>query len=164
MAINGKKITKAQMFSALANYVGASGDPEQVLATFTIGSDDKMEQVHLTVEDAVVGLAHELELLANKSKKSGGATKKATEAQTKMEQELLSYMAEYPDELFTATALIKRVPEFASYPDPVTTQKITPRLGAMEKEGKVSKTKEKGKSLYQWVAVATPEGEDESEE
>ena len=160
MAINGKKITKAQMFNALADYLNER-DPEQTLATFTVGSDDKAEQVSLTIGDTVVGLEHELELLANKSKKSGGATKKATEAQTKMEQELLSYMAEYPDELFTATALIKRVPEFASYPDPVTTQKITPRLGAMEKEGKVSKTKEKGKTLWKYVEQDEVEEDEE---
>ena len=160
MAINGKKITKAQMFNALADYLNER-DPEQTLATFTVGSDDKAEQVSLTIGDTVVGLEHELELLANKSKKSGGATKKATEAQVKMEQELLSYMAEYPDELFTATALIKRVPEFASYPDPVTTQKITPRLGAMEKEGKVSKTKEKGKTLWKYVEQDEVEEDEE---
>ena len=159
MAINGKKITKAQMYTALANYVGANGDPEQVLATFTIGSDDKMEQVHLTVEDAVAGLAHELELLVNKSKKSGSSKK--TEAQQKMETELLFYMADFPNELFTATALVKRVPEFASYPDPVTTQKVTPRLTALEKEGKVSKTKEKGKTLWKYVEQDEFEGEED---
>ena len=149
MAINGKKITKAQMFTALADYLN-DHDSEHTLATFTVGVDDKAELISLTIGDAVVGLTHEVELLGNKSKKSGSSKK--TEAQQKMETELLSYMADFPNELFTATALVKRVPEFGAYPDPVTTQKVTPRLGAMEKEGKVSKTKEKGKTLWQYVA------------
>lgn len=160
MAINGKKITKAQMFNALADYLNER-DPEQTLATFTVGSDDKAEQVSLTIGDAVVGLAHELELLANKSKKSGGATKKATEAQVKMEQELLSYMADRPNEMFTVTQLVKNVPEFAQYPDPVTTQRVTPRLSAMEARGEVEKTKDKGKNLWKYVS---PEAEEEDEE
>ena len=88
--------------------------------------------------------------------------KKITDAQVKMEKELLSYMAEYPNELFTATALTKRVPEFASYPDPVTTQKITPRLGEMEKRGLVEKTKEKGKTLWKYVEQDEFEEEDEA--
>ena len=150
MAINGKKITKAQMFSALCDHLNEC-DAQQVLATFTIGADDKAERVSLTISDTIIGLEHEMELLANKSKKSGGATKKATEAQTKMEQELLSYMAEFSNELFTATNLVKRVPEFADYAEPVTTQRVTPRLSAMEKKGLVSKTKEKGKTLWQYV-------------
>lgn len=160
MAINGKKITKAQMFSALASFLGQN-DSEQTLATFTVGSDDKAEQVSLTIEDAMVGLAHELELLANKSKKSGGATKKATEAQIKMEQELLSYMADRPNEMFTVTQLIKSVPEFAQYAEPVTTQRVTPRLFAMEARGEVEKTKDKGKNLWKYVSS---EAEEEDEE
>jgi hypothetical protein len=150
MAINGKKITKAQMFTALADYLN-DHDSEQTLATFTVGADDKAELISLTIGDAVVGLAHEVELLGNKSKKSGG-TKKATDAQVKMEQELLSYMAKFPNELFTASGLVKRVPEFGAYPEPVTTQRVTPRLSAMEARGEVAKSKEKGKTLWQYVA------------
>ena len=161
MAINGKKITKVQMFNALSDYLNEHDDPEQVLANFTVGSGDKAEQVSLTIGDAMAGLEHEVELLGNKSKKSG-STKKVTDAQVKMEKELLSYMAEYPNELFTATALTKRVPEFASYPDPVTTQKITPRLGEMEKRGLVEKTKEKGKTLWKYVEQDEFEEEDEA--
>jgi C1A family cysteine protease len=160
MAINGKKITKVQMFNALADYLNER-NPEQVLANFTVGSGDKAEQVSLTIGDAMAGLEHEVELLGNKSKKSG-STKKVTDAQVKMEKELLSYMADFPNELFTATTLVKRVPEFGAYPDPVTTQKITPRLTALEKEGKVSKTKEKGKTL--WKYVAQDEFEEEEDE
>ena len=149
MAINGKKITKAQMFTALADYLN-DHDSEQTLATFTVGADDKAELISLTIGDAVIGLAHEVELLGNKSKKSGG-TKKATDAQIKMEQELLSYMTKFPNELFTASGLAKRVPEFSAYPEPVTTQRVTPRLSAMEARGEVAKSKEKGKTLWQYV-------------
>ena len=149
MAINEKKITKAQMFTALSAFLADQNDGAKVLATFSVGKDDKAEQVSLTIEDAIVGLNHEVELLGNKSKKSGSSKK--TEAQQKMETELLSYMADFPNELFTTTTLIKRVPEFDAYPDPVTPQKITPRLNALEKEGKVSNTKEKGKTYYSLV-------------
>ena len=158
MAINEKKITKAQMFTALSDYL-AEADGAKVLATFSVGKDDKAELVSLTIEDAIVGLNHEVELLGNKSKKSGGSKK--TEAQQKMETELLSYMADFPNELFTATALVKRVPEFGAYPDPVTTQKVTPRLTALEKEGKVSKTKEKGKTLWKYVEQNEVEEDEE---
>ena len=160
MAINEKKITKAQMFTALSVFLADQNDDAKVLATFSVGEDDKAEQVSLTIGDAIVGLSHEIELLGNKSKKSGSSKK--TEAQQKMETELLSYMADFPNELFTTTTLIKRVPEFDAYPDPVTPQKVTPRLGAMEKEGKVSKTKEKGKTL--WKYVAQDEFEEEEDE
>ena len=158
MAINEKKITKAQMFTALSVFLADQNDGAKVLATFSVGKDDKAEQVSLTIADAIVGLNHEVELLANKSKKSSGSKK--TEAQQKMETELLSYMANFPNELFTATALVKRVPEFGAYPDPVTTQKVTPRLTALESEGKVSKSKEKGKTLWKYV---TSEVEEEDE-
>jgi hypothetical protein len=53
------------------------------------------------------------------------------------------------------------VPEFDAYPDPVTPQKVTPRLNALESEGKVSKSKEKGKTLWKYVASAVEE-EDEA--
>lgn len=158
MAINEKKITKAQMFTALSAFLAEQDDGAKVLATFTVGKDDKAELVNLTIGDAIVGLNHEVELLSNKAKKSGGSKK--TEAQQKMEAELLSYMAGFPNELFTATALVKRVPEFGAYPDPVTTQKVTPRLNALEGEGKVSKSKEKGKTLWKYV---TSEAEEEDE-
>ena len=160
MAINEKKITKAQMFTALSVFLADQNDGAKILATFSVGKDDKAELVSLTIEDAIVGLNHEIELLGNKSKKSGSSKK--TEAQQKMETELLSYMADFPNELFTATALVKRVPEFGAYPDPVTTQKVTPRLTALEKEGKVSKTKEKGKTL--WKYVEQDEFEEEEDE
>ena len=157
MAINGKKITKAQMFTALSAYMGQD-DGAKVLATYTVGKDDKAEQVSLTIADAISGLAHEIELLGNKAKKSGSSKK--NEAQVKMECELLSYMEQFPNELFTATALLKRVPQFAEYADPVTTQRITPRLTALEKEGKVSKTKEKGKTLWQFMEQEDEDYED----
>ena len=160
MAINEKKITKAQMFTALSVFLADQNDGAKVLATFSVGKDDKAEQVSLTIADAIVGLNREVELLGNKSKKSSGSKK--TEAQKKMETELLSYMADFPNELFTATTLIKRVPEFDAYPDPVTPQKVTPRLNALEKEGKVSKTKDKGKTL--WKYVKQDEFEEEEDE
>jgi hypothetical protein len=40
---------------------------------------------------------------------------------------------------------------------------MTPLLTALVNEGYVARTKEKGKSLYQWVAPEAP-SEDESEE
>lgn len=161
MAINGKKITKAQMFNALADHLNEC-NPEQVLASFTIGSDDKTERINLTIGDAIVGLERELELLANKSKKSGGATKKVSEAQVKMEGELLSYLADHPNEMFTVTQLVKNVPEFAQYAEPVTTQRVTPRLSAMEARGEVAKTKDKGKNLWKYVEQDEVEEDEEA--
>ena len=66
-------------------------------------------------------------------------------------------MAENPARLWTVSELVKEVPDM---PADMSTQRMTPLLTTLVNEGYVAKTKEKGKSLYQWVAPS----EDESEE
>jgi hypothetical protein len=68
-------------------------------------------------------------------------------------------MADSPNQLFTTTDIIKS----CSACEGMNPQKVAPRLNAMEKEGKVSKTKDKGKTLWQYVSGGDVEDWDEED-
>ena len=152
MANNEKKITKAMNFGAIIDLLSQM-PAEQVLAKFTVGKGDKTEVIPLTVEMAIGKLNHELGLLSKKN--SGeGKTSKLTEAQMQMEREILLYLSDFPNQLFSASELCKKIPGFAEQNPPVSTQKITPRLNAMLSRGEVKVIKEKGKNMWQYDATA----------
>ena len=159
MANNEKKITKAMNFGAIIDLLSTMPE-EKVLAQFTIGKDDKATVVPLTVGIAIDKLKHEMGLLSKKNA-GEGKTSKVTAVQEQMEREILLYLSDFPNQLFSASELCKNIPGFAEQNPPVSTQKITPRLNAMLNRGEVKVTKEKGKNMWQYV---TPEYEDDYED
>lgn len=135
-----EKMTKAVAFQMAISALETSTDPK--------------------ASEAIEKIAKEIENLAKKKSGNGKPTKKQ-EANSALAEQVADHMAENPARLWTVTELVKEVPNM---PADMSTQRMTPLLTALVNEGYVAKTKEKGKSLYQWVAVATPEGEDEVEE
>lgn len=135
-----EKMTKAVAFQMAISALETSTDPK--------------------ASEAIEKIAKEIENLAKKKSGNGTPTKKQ-EANSALAEQVADHMAENPARLWTVTELVKEVPNM---PADMSTQRMTPLLTTLVNEGYVAKTKEKGKSLYQWVAVATPEGEDESEE
>lgn len=135
-----EKMTKAVAFQMAISALETSTDPK--------------------ASEAIEKIAKEIENLAKKKSGNGKPTKKQ-EANSELAEQVADHMAENPARLWTVTELVKEVPNM---PADMSTQRMTPLLTTLVNEGYVAKTKEKGKSLYQWVAVATPEGEDESEE
>ena len=136
-----EKMTKAVAFQMAITALENSTDPK--------------------ASEAVEKIRKEIENLAKKKSGNGKPTKKQ-EANSALAEQVAVYMASHPNQMFTVTELIKGVP---GLPADMSTQRMTPLLTPLVNEGYVAKTKEKGKSLYQWVAPATPsEGEDESEE
>ena len=135
-----EKMTKAVAFQMAITALETSTDPK--------------------ASEAIEKIAKEIENLAKKKSGNGTPTKKQV-ANAGLAEQVADHMAENPARLWTVTELVKEVPNM---PADMSTQRMTPLLTALVNEGYVAKTKEKGKSLYQWVAVATPEGEDESEE
>ena len=136
-----EKMTKAVAFQMAISALETSTDPK--------------------APEAIEKIAKEIENLAKKKSGNGTLTKKQM-ANAGLAEQVADHMAEHPARLWTVTELVKEVPNM---PADMSTQRMTPLLTALVNEGYVAKTKEKGKSLYQWVAPATPsEGEDESEE
>ena len=135
-----EKMTKAVAFQMAISALETSTDPK--------------------APEAIEKIAKEIENLAKKKSGNGTPTKKQV-ANAGLAEQVADHMAENPARLWTVTELVKEVPNM---PVDMSTQKMTPLLTALVNEGYVAKTKEKGKSLYQWVATATPEDEDESEE
>lgn len=135
-----EKMTKAVAFQMAISALETSTDPK--------------------APEAVEKIRKEIENLAKKKSGNGTPTKKQV-ANAGLAEQVADHMAENPARLWTVTELVKEVPNM---PADMSTQRMTPLLTALVNEGYVAKTKEKGKSLYQWVAVATPEDEDESEE
>lgn len=136
-----EKMTKAVAFQMAISALETSTDPK--------------------APEAVEKIAKEIENLAKKKSGNGTPTKKQV-ANAGLAEQVADHMAENPARLWTVSELVKEVPNM---PADMSTQRMTPLLTTLVNEGYVAKTKEKGKSLYQWVAPATPsEGEDESEE
>lgn len=158
---NEKKITKAMNYSAVIKHL-ESLPSGTVLDTVVVGSGENAKSIPITVELAIEKLTHEIGLLEKKNSGSGsGKPTKVQEANMALEVEILDFMAESPNQLFTTTDLIKSCPACEG----MNPQKVAPRLNAMEKEGKVSKTKDKGKTLWQYVSgVADSDTEDWGEE
>ena len=144
---NEKKITKAMNYSAVIKHL-ESLPAGTVLDTVVVGSGENAKSVPITVELAIEKLTHEIGLLAKKNSSSGsGKLNKTQEANVALEVEILDFMADHPNQLFTTTDLIKSCPACEG----LNPQKVSPRMNAMEKEGKVSKTKDKGKTLWQYA-------------
>ena len=136
-----EKMTKAVAFQMAISALETSTDPK--------------------APEAVEKIRKEIENLAKKKSGNGTPTKKQV-ANAGLAEQVADHMAENPARLWTVSELVKEVPNM---PADMSTQRMTPLLTALVNEGYVAKTKEKGKSLYQWVAPAAPsEGEDESEE
>ena len=134
-----EKMTKAVAFQMAITALETSTDPK--------------------APEAIEKIAKEIANLAKKKSGNGTPTKKQV-ANAGLAEQVADHMAENPARLWTVTELVKEVPNM---PADMSTQKMTPLLTALVNEGYVAKTKEKGKSLYQWVATA-PEDENESEE
>jgi hypothetical protein len=56
-------------------------------------------------------------------------------------------MADHPNQLFTTTDIIKGCPACEG----MNTQKVAPRLNALSDAGSVTKSKDKGKTLWQYA-------------
>jgi hypothetical protein len=136
-----EKMTKAVAFQMAISALETSTDPK--------------------ASEAIEKIAKEIENLAKKKSGNGKPTKKQ-EANSALAEQVAVYMASHPDQVFTVTELVKGVP---GLPAEMSTQKMTPLLTALVEAGRVSKSKDKGKSYYKWVATVTPsEDEDEFED
>jgi hypothetical protein len=154
-----KKITKALNYGAIIKHLEAL-PAGTILDTVTVGSGENAKSVPITVELAIEKLTHEIGLLEKKNSGSGsGKPTKSQEANIALEAEILEFMADSPNQLFTTTDIIKS----CSACEGMNPQKVAPRLNAMEKEGKVSKTKDKGKTLWQYVSGGDVEDWDEED-
>lgn len=136
---NAKKMTKAVAFELAIKALEMSNLPD--------------------ADEAIAKVAKEIENLAKKKSGNGKPTKKQ-EANAVLAEQVATYMASHPETLFTVTDLVKGVP---GLPADMSTQKMTPLLTALVNENRVSKSKDKGKSLYQYI-VPADEAEDEYED
>ena len=135
-----KKITKQMKLSAIIDYFeGMDADATVDLATIKV--DGQEQEVPITVQHILDFAQHEIALRGKK--KSGAATKGEDELATA----ILSYMEQNPTLLMTTTDLIKNCPACEG----LNPQKVAPRLSNLEKAGLVVKTKEKGKTLWQYA-------------
>ena len=135
-----KKITKQMKLSAIIDYFeGMDADATVDLATIKVEGQE--QEVPITVQHIIDFAQHEIDLLSKK--KSGSATKSEDELATA----ILSYMEQNPTLLMTTTDLIKNCPACEG----LNPQKVAPRLSNLEKAGLVVKSKEKGKTLWQYA-------------
>ena len=135
-----EKITKQMKLSAIIDYFkDMEADATVDLATIKV--DGQEQEVPITVQHIIDFAQHEVELLGKK--KSGSAAKGEDELATA----ILAYMEQNPNLLMTTTDLIKNCPACEG----LNPQKVAPRLSNLEKAGLVVKTKEKGKSLWQYA-------------
>ena len=135
-----KKITKQMKLSAIIDYFeGMDADATVNLATIKV--DGQEQEVPITVQHIIDFAQHEVELLSKK--KSGSVTKGEDELATA----ILSSMEQNPTLLMTTTDLIKNCPACEG----LNPQKVAPRLSNLEKAGLVVKSKEKGKTLWQYA-------------
>ena len=135
-----KKITKQAKLSAIIGHFDGM-DANATVGRTTIKVDGREQEVLITVQHIIDFAQHEIELLGKK--KSGSATKGEDELATA----ILSYMEQNPTLLMTTTDLIKNCPACEG----LNPQKVAPRLSNLEKSGLVVKTKEKGKTLWQYA-------------
>lgn len=115
------KLTKAQKFAMIANIPEVANNP--MLAEF---------------------IAHEQELLAKKNT----AEKKPTaqqEANATIKAGVLAEMEANPNQLFTVSELLKKVPNL---PDTMTNQRMSALVRQMVDAGQVKRTEDKRKAFF----------------
>ena len=118
------KLTKAQKFAMIANIPEVANNP--VLAEF---------------------IAHEGELLTKKN----SADKKPTaqqEANATIKADILAVMEANPNQLFTVSELLKKVPNL---PDTMTNQRMSALVRQMVDAGSVKRTEDKRKAFFSLV-------------
>jgi hypothetical protein len=118
------KLTKAQKFAMIANIPEVANNP--VLAEF---------------------IAHEVELLTKKN----SADKKPTaqqEANATIKADILALMEANPNQLFTVSELLKKVPNL---PDTMTNQRMSALVRQMVDAGSVKRTEDKRKAFFSLV-------------
>ena len=118
------KLTKAQKFAMIANIAEVKNNP--VLAEF---------------------IAHEVELLTKKN----SADKKPTaqqEANATIKADILAVMEANPNQLFTVSELLKKVPNL---PDTMTNQRMSALVRQMVEAGSVKRTEDKRKAFFSLV-------------
>ena len=118
------KMTKAQKFALIAEIPEVKNNP--VLAEF---------------------IAHEVELLSKKN----SADKKPTaqqEANATIKADILALMEAKPNQLFTVSELLKKVPNL---PDTMTNQRMSALVRQMVDAGQVKRTEDKRKAFFSLV-------------
>lgn len=118
------KLTKAQKFAMIANIAEVKNNP--MLAEF---------------------IAHEVELLTKKN----SADKKPTaqqEANATIKADILALMEANPNQLFTVSELLKKVPNL---PDTMTNQRMSALVRQMVDSGSVKRTEDKRKAFFSLV-------------
>ena len=118
------QLTKAQKFAMIANIPEVANNP--VLAEF---------------------IAHEVELLTKKN----SADKKPTaqqEANATIKADILAVMEANPNQLFTVSELLKKVPNL---PDTMTNQRMSALVRQMVDAGSVKRTEDKRKAFFSLV-------------
>ena len=118
------KLTKAQKFAMIANIPEVKNNP--MLAEF---------------------IAHEVELLTKKN----SADKKPTaqqEANATIKADILAVMEANPNQLFTVSELLKKVPNL---PDTMTNQRMSALVRQMVDAGSVKRTEDKRKAFFSLV-------------
>ena len=118
------KMTKAQKFALIAEIAEVKNNP--MLAEF---------------------IAHEVELLTKKN----SADKKPTaqqEANATIKADILAVMEANPNQLFTVSELLKRVPNL---PDTMTNQRMSALVRQMVDAGSVKRTEDKRKAFFSLV-------------
>ena len=118
------KLTKAQKFAMIADIPEVKNNP--MLAEF---------------------IAHEVELLSKKN----SADKKPTaqqEANATIKADILALMEANPNQLFTVSELLKKVPNL---PDTMTNQRMSALVRQMVDAGSVKRTEDKRKAFFSLV-------------
>ena len=118
------KLTKAQKFAMIADIPEVKNNP--ILAEF---------------------IAHEVELLSKKN----SADKKPTaqqEANATIKADILGVMEANPNQLFTVSELLKKVPNL---PDTMTNQRMSALVRQMVDAGSVKRTEDKRKAFFSLV-------------
>ena len=118
------KLTKAQKFAMIADIPEVKNNP--MLAEF---------------------IAHEVELLSKKN----SADKKPTaqqEANATIKADILAVMEANPNQLFTVSELLKKVPNL---PDTMTNQRMSALVRQMVDAGSVKRTEDKRKAFFSLV-------------
>ena len=127
------KMTKADRFTALADYLSANPTLTFVTAKGNITAKDMGEFV-----------AHELELLSKKN----SADKKPTAQQTAnagIQSAIVEGME--VNRLYTVTEIIKEIPECAD----LTNQRVSALLRQLVDGGKVKRTEDKRKAYFSLI-------------
>lgn len=114
---------------------------------------EMFEQIkgHLTDPAEIAFIEKRIEITKNKNAKTGEPTKAQLAKQAEdaeIENAVLSTME--IGKQYTATDLLKTVPNL---PAEFSTQRLTPRLSALVKAGKLTNDKVKGRSVYSVVVA-----------